>query len=189
MVNTRSKNAPEGAEPEQAYQERPPVPSGPKSKGSGGKSNKTEPHQGEASQKTAQIFAMFSTLKLDDKINLAKALAGMSGMVAMFPNQIPQKGKAQNQKSDPKKDQSSKKTKKVDPEVIAAQEFNKELKSSDAYKTFEAAKAALKEAKEESGGQLAKDSEVVINYSNAMRDWNEFRKQQKAIRGQDQGEQ
>jgi hypothetical protein len=189
MVNTRSKSTPEGANFEEAYQVKSPLPSGSKTKGSGGKSSKTEPNPGDALQRQAQIFALFSTLKLDDKINLAKALAGMAGMVAMFPNQIPQKGKAQAQKKETKDDKPSKKVKEVDPETVAKQEFNKELKQSEVYKAFEAAKAAMQEAKKDAGGLLDPESEVMANYRNATKSWTEFRRQQKESRNQDQGEQ
>jgi hypothetical protein len=119
------------------------------------------------------MIAIMSELKVEDRIMAAKAIAGLAGMVAMFPNQIPQRGKSD--KANGPKDKDKEKKKKDTPKQVP-----NPLKESSVYKTFRAAQIAMSEAKKANGGEnLPADDPVSIAYKEALEAWKDFRDQNK----------
>lgn len=139
-------------------------------RGKGGKpSKKDEPVPASPAETMSKILLLTAELKLEDRITAAKALAGMAGMVALFPSQIPAKQKKQ---AEPVKD-GDKKKKKEGPK-----DPPNPLKKSDTYRKFQDAQKALKEAKNQSGDEdLPDDNPLVIAFKKALEDWKSFREQ------------
>jgi len=142
-------------------------------KGKSGNSTKPESRVN-PSVAIGQIIALMSELKVEDRIMAAKAAAGLAGMVALFPNQIPQRGKTEKTSNagGPKKEKKEKKDKPV-------QAVNP-LKDSEIYRIFRAAQLAMTDAKKANGGkELSPDDPVCVAYKEALEEWKNFRDQNK----------
>lgn len=135
--------------------------------------NSTKENTCSPSTAIGNMIAIMSDLKVEDRIMAAKAIAGLAGMVAMFPNQIPQRGKSEKGQKDQK--DKEKKKKGDTPKQVP-----NPLKDSSVYKTFRAAQIAMSEAKKANDGEnLPADDPVSIAYKEALEAWKDFRDQNK----------
>jgi len=152
-------------------------------KGKGGRGAKAPAPCETSTGDIAKLIEIASSLSLNDRILAAKAIAGMSGMVALFPSQIPAKQRNQPGKNPPggNSDKSKKEKGPKDPP--------NPLKQSDTYKIFQKAQKALQEAKKANKGEdLPEDHPLVVAFQKALEDWKTFRSehQNEAAEGQDQ---
>jgi len=117
-----------------------------------------------------QMFSDMQDLSLDDRIGMAKALAGMAGMIALFPGQV-EAMKSKKSSPKPAKDQSKEKKTSV-------QQKKNPLKDTEVYKTFQAARKLLVDTAKDRGVEtLPEDDPVTEAYAKALDAWNSFRKE------------
>jgi hypothetical protein len=161
-----SKNTTKEARKPEAAIRPPPNREKKKEKGSG-----KAPQSKTAGDVIGQIITMCADMKQDDKIIVAKAVAGIAGLVALFPSQIDGKKKDKTAPKGGSDQTKEKKGPKKEPPPPNP------MKNSQTYRDFESARRELLQRKKELGQDLDPADPIMIAYKANLDAWNSFRKE------------